>query len=121
MSTAPKTTTENAQKLEAAYASVSDLYRGKTDDLYAACREMRKTTRVYEGDFIAKFLGVPTNAGLQTKPTYAVFQYQDVMNVLKDANTFTSGFILEGMGKVWDGLMILGMDGDAHRKVRSLL
>jgi len=53
---------------------------------------------------------------LQTRPTYAVFQYQDVMNVLKDANTFTSGFILEGMGKVWDGLMILGMDGEAHRK-----
>ncbi|AIJ48518.1 MULTISPECIES: cytochrome P450 [Comamonas] len=121
MNTTPKTTTENAQKLEAAYASVSDLYRGKTDDLYAACREMRKTTRVYEGDFIAKFLGVPTNAGLQTRPTYAVFQYQDVMNVLKDANTFTSGFILEGMGKVWDGLMILGMDGEAHRKVRALL
>lgn len=121
MNTTTKTTTENAQKLEAAYASVSDLYRGKTEDLYAACREMRKTTRVYEGDFIAKFLGVPTNAGLQTRPTYAVFQYQDVMNVLKDANTFTSGFILEGMGKVWDGLMILGMDGEAHRKVRALL
>jgi cytochrome P450 len=121
MNTPTKASTENAQKLEAAYASVSDLYRGKTDDLYAACREMRQTTRVYEGDFIAKFLGVPTNAGLQTKPTYAVFQYQDVMNVLKDANTFTSGFILEGMGKVWDGLMILGMDGEAHRKVRALL
>lgn len=116
-----KTNTENSQKLEAAYANVSDLYRGKTDDLYGACREMRQTTRVYEGDFIAKFLGVPTNAGLQTRPTYAVFQHQDVMNVLKDANTFTNGFILEGMGKVFDGLMILGMDGDAHRKLRTLL
>jgi len=69
MNTPAKASTENAQKLEAAYASVSDLYRGKTDDLYAACREMRQTTRVYEGDFIAKFLGVPTNAGLQTKPS----------------------------------------------------
>ncbi len=115
--------TENAKKLEAAYAGVSDLYRGKTDDLYSACREMRKTTRVYEGDYIAKFLGVPTNAGLQagTRPTFAVFQYQDVMNVLKDATNYTSGFILEGMGKVWDGLMILGMDGAAHRQVRNLL
>lgn len=115
--------TSNAEKLEQAYASVSDTYRGLTQDLYGACREMRRTTRVYEGDYIAKFLGVPTNAGLQagTKPTYAVFQYQDVMNVLKDANRYTSGFILEGMGKVWDGLMILGMDGEAHRKVRQLL
>lgn len=116
-------TPTNAEKLEQAYASVSDTYRGKTDDLYGACRDMRKTTRVYEGDFIAKFLGVPTNAGQQagTRPTYAIFQYQDVMNVLKDATNYTSGFILEGMGKVWDGLMILGMDGAAHRQVRALL
>lgn len=116
-------TSTNAQKLEQAYAAISETYRGKTDDIYAACAEMRRTTRVYEGDWIASFLGVPTNAGLQagTRPTYAVFQYQDVMNVLKDANTFTNGFILEGMGKVWDGLMILGMDGAAHRQVRALL
>lgn len=113
----------NAEKLEQAYASVSDTYRGLTEDLYGACRQMRETTPVYEGDYIAKFLGVPTNAGLQagTRPTYAVFKYQDVMNVLKDAKRFTSSFILEGMGKVWDGLMILGMDGEAHRHVRALL
>ena len=113
----------NAAKLEQAYAGVSNTYRGLTQDLYGACRDMRQTTRVYEGDFIAKFLGVPTNAGLQagTRPTYAVFQYQDVLNVLKDATNYTSGFILEGMGKVWDGLMILGMDGQAHRQVRNLL
>lgn len=119
----PAPAATNAEKLEQAYAGVSDTYRGKTDDLYAACAEMRRTTRVYEGDWIAKFLGVPTNAGQQagTRPTYAVFQYQDVMNVLKDATNYTNGFILEGMGKVWDGLMILGMDGPAHRQVRALL
>ena len=115
--------TTNTQKLEQAYASVSDTYRGKTDDLYGACNQMRRTTPVYEGDFIANFLGVPTNAGQQagTRPTFAVFKYADVMNVLKDATNYTSGFILEGMGKVWDGLMILGMDGPAHRQVRNLL
>lgn len=123
MSDTTTPTTSNAEKLEQAYAGVSDTYRGKTDDLYAACTEMRKTTRLYEGDWIAKFLGVPTNAGQQagTRPTYAVFQYADVMNVLKDATNYTNGFILEGMGKVWDGLMILGMDGPAHRQVRALL
>ncbi|UZG46055.1 cytochrome P450 [Caldimonas thermodepolymerans] len=113
----------HAEKLEQAYAAVSDTYRGKIDDIYAASAKMRKTTRVYEGDWIANFLGVPTNAGLQagTRPTFAVFQYQDVMNVLKDADTFTNGFILEGLGKVWDGIMILGMDGPVHRQLRALL
>jgi cytochrome P450 len=118
------TASTNTEKLEQAYASVSDTYRGLTDDLYGACREMRETTRVYEGDFIANFLGVPTNAGLQagTRPTYAVFQHQDVMAVMRDAATYTSGFIREGMGKTWgDGLMILAMDGEDHREVRALL
>lgn len=116
-------TTANVEKLEQAYASVSDTYKGKIDDLYGACREMRHSTPVYEGDFIAKFLGVPTNAGLQqgTRPTYAVFKHQDTMNVLRDAANYTNGFIAEGLGKVWDGLIILGMDGEAHRHVRQLL
>ena len=115
--------TTNVEKLEQAYASVSSTYRGNIADLYGACSEMRHSQPVYEGDFIAKFLGVPTNAGLQqgTKPTYAVFKHADVLSVLKDATNYTNGFIVEGLGKVWDGLIILGMDGPAHRQVRQLL
>lgn len=116
-------TKDSAKLVEEAYSSVSALYKGNVDDIFAACREMRETTPVYEGDFIAKFLNVPTNAGLQagTRPTYAIFKYQDIMAVLKDAANYTNGFILEGLGKVWDGLMILGMDGEEHRRVRALL
>ena len=110
------------QRLEAVYSSVSDTYKGSGDDLYALCREMRHRTPVYEGDFIGRF-GVPTNAGMQAKlrPTVALFRYQDIMSVLKDATNFTNGFIAEGLGAVFDGLIILAMDGDQHRKVRSLL
>lgn len=115
--------TDSAKLVEEAYSNVSTLYKGNIDDIFAACSEMREKSPVYEGDFIAKFLNVPTNAGLQagTRPTYAVFKYQDVMSILKDATHYTNGFILEGLGKVWDGLMILAMDGEAHRRVRALL
>jgi cytochrome P450 len=110
------------QKLESVYSSVSDTYKGSGEDLYALCRTMRHTQPVYEGNFIGRF-GVPTNAGMQavSRPTVALFRYHDIMSVLKDATNFTSGFIAEGLGAVFDGLIILAMDGDQHRKVRALL
>jgi cytochrome P450 len=110
------------QRLEAVYSSVSDTYKGSGEDIYALCREFRHTKPVYEGNFLARF-GVPTNAGMQavSRPTVALFRYQDIMNVLKDATNFTNGFIAEGLGAVFDGLIILAMDGDLHRNVRALL
>jgi cytochrome P450 len=124
--TAPTTAvpgaSENAQKLESVYASLTDAYKGTGADIYALCKEMRETHPVWEGDFIAKF-GVPTNAGMKMKerPTVALFKYQDIMAVLRDATRFTSGFIAEGLGAVFDGLIILAMDGEQHRNVRALL
>src|SRR5690606_14919286 len=96
-------------------------FRGTDVDLYALCREMRHKQPVYEGDFIAR-LGVPTNAkvGL-TVPTVALFRYPDVMMVLRDGENYTSGFIANGLGAAFDGLIILAMDGEEHRRVRSLL
>ena len=107
--------------LKTAYSVVSATYKGK-GDIHAACREMRAKAPIYVGDFIQQF-GVPTNAGMQqgTRPTFALFRYQDVMSVLKDATTFTNGFIAEGLGAFFDGLIILAMDGEQHRRVRALL
>jgi cytochrome P450 len=110
------------KRLEAVYSSVSDTYKGSGEDIYALCREFRHTKPVYEGNFIARF-GVPTNAGMQaaSRPTVALFRYQDIMSVLRDASNFTNGFIAEGLGAVFDGLIILAMDGELHRNVRALL
>ncbi len=107
--------------LETAYTAVSETYKGQ-GDIHAACREMRGKSPIFVGDFIKQF-GVPTNAGLQqgTRPTFALFRYKDVMSVLRDATTFTNGFIAEGLGAFFDGLIILAMDGEQHRRVRALL
>lgn len=107
--------------LETAYTAVSETYKGK-GDIHAACRAMRGKSPIYVGDFIKQF-GVPTNAGLKqgTRPTFALFGYKDVMNVLRDADTYTNGFIAEGLGAFFDGLIILAMDGEQHRRVRALL
>lgn len=108
--------------LEAAYHAVSDTFRGPDLDLQALCREMRHTQPVMQGDFVATRLGVPTNAGAKAAQcAVTLFKYQDVMAVMRDATTFTSGFIAEGLGAFFDGLIVLAMDGDAHRRARGLL
>lgn len=107
--------------LERAYSAVSDTYKG-TGDIHAACRQARAESPIFVGDFIRQF-GVPTNAGMQqgTRPTFALFRHQDVMAVLRDASSYTSGFIAEGLGAFFDGLIVLAMDGEQHRSVRALL
>ncbi|MCO1810532.1 cytochrome P450 [Pseudomonas aeruginosa] len=116
------TSAASALDLKNNYTAVSETYRGTDLDIHEVCREQLLKSPIYEGDFITQF-GVPTNAGIQqgTRPTFALFKYQDVMAVLRDGNTYTSGFIAEGLGAFFDGLVILAMDGEAHRKVRALL
>jgi cytochrome P450 len=116
-------TQHRSEKLEKAFAALSKNYRGLDVDLYAVSREKRQTTPVMEGDFMAS-LSVPTHAGQRHgHPTYAVFKYNDIKAVLQDAATFTSGFIAKGLGTFFggDGLIIIAMDGDQHRKARGLL
>lgn len=114
-------TVENEKTLESAFAGVADNYRGAEVDLYAIYREMRRSSPVIADNFMGR-LGVPSIAGLDAnRPTFTVFKYRDVMSVLRDAQNFTSGFIAEGLGAFFDGLILTGMDGDAHRRARALL
>ncbi|GAA7766929.1 cytochrome [Cupriavidus sp. SHE] len=114
-------TNAKATSLESAFAGVANNYRGADVDLHAVYRDMRRNTPVLESDFMAT-LGVPTIAGLDpNRPTFTLFRYQDVMTVLRDAANFTSGFIAEGLGAFFDGLILTGMDGEAHRRARALL
>ena len=112
---------EVEKSLESAFAGVADNYRGADVDLYAIYRDMRQNSPVLEGNFMGR-LGVPTIAGLDAnRPTFTLFKYNDVMAVLRDAKNFTSGFIAEGLGAFFDGLILTGMDADVHRSARSLL
>lgn len=91
--------------LEAAYHAVSDTYRGADVDLHGMCAEMRRTNPVMPGDFVAEHLKVPTNAGAKAaKCVVTLFDYKNVMAIMRDAETFTNGFISEGLGAFFDGL-----------------
>lgn len=107
--------------LENAYAGVAENYHGEDVDLHAIYREMRKNSPIIAENFMGK-LGVPNIAGLDpNRPTFTVFKHKESMAVLRDAANFTSGFIAEGLGSFFDGLILTGMDGDVHKKARALL
>lgn len=107
--------------LESAYSGVADNYRGEDVDLHAIYRDMRRNSPIIAENFMGR-LGVPNIAGLDAnRPTFTVFKYKEVMAVLRDAASYTSGFIAEGLGSFFDGLILTGMDGEAHKKARALL
>ncbi|QUE77310.1 MULTISPECIES: cytochrome P450 [Pseudomonadaceae] len=113
--------TQARDNLGKAFADVASNYRGSDVDLHAVYREMRMNSPVLEENFMAR-LGVPTIAGLDaSRPTFTLFKYDDVMAVMRDASNFTSGFIAEGLGAFFDGLILTAMDGDAHKNIRNLL
>ena len=112
----------NELDIEQAYHAVSDTYLGSAVDIHGLCRDKRINDPVMRGDFVDSYLGVPTNAGAKAaKCVVTLFKHKDVMAVLRDAETFTNGFIAEGLGAFFDGLIVLAMDGEQHRRTRALL
>lgn len=108
--------------IEAAYHAVTDTYLGTDADIHGLCRDKRRNEPVMLGDFVDTYLKVPTNAGAKApKSVLTLFRHKDVMAVMRDADTFTNGFIAEGLGAFFDGLIILAMDGEQHRRTRALL
>jgi cytochrome P450 len=112
---------QEQSNLEQVFANVASNYRGADIDLHAVYRDMRQNSPVLEENFMAR-LGVPSIAGLDVnRPTFTLFKYDDVMAVMRDHVNFTNGFIAEGLGSFFDGLILTAMDGEAHKNIRNLL
>jgi cytochrome P450 len=55
-------------------------------------------------------------------PVFFVYRYDDIARVLRDSDTFSSGHIIDLiMGPVMGEHIMLGMDGERHRRYRSLV
>jgi cytochrome P450 len=58
----------------------------------------------------------------EAAPVFFVYRYDDIARVLRDSETFSSGHIIELiMGPVMGEHIMLGMDGERHRRYRSLV
>ena len=55
-------------------------------------------------------------------PVFFVYRFEDIARVLRDSETFSSGHIIDMiMGPVMGEHIILGMDGERHRRYRALV
>ena len=55
-------------------------------------------------------------------PVFFIYQFEDIARVLRDSDTFSSGHIIDMiMGPVMGEHIILGMDGERHRRYRALV
>lgn len=114
--------TGSDERVSTDFSAVTDSFGGAIDDPFPLYAEMRRMHPVMEGDILRRF-GIPSQADFTDtgRPVYTLFKYTDVMEVLKDADTYTSGLLNEGLGQFLGGFVLTGMDGAEHRLARKLL
>lgn len=104
------------------FSAVSDMFGADIEDPHALYREYRKSQPVMQGDMLAKF-NVPSQADYSNlgRPVVTLFRYKDVLAVLRDPKTFTSGLLNEGLGQFLGGFLLTGMEDEKHAGIRNLL
>ena len=108
--------------IETDFAAITDNFGSDITDPFPLYAEMRRTQPVMEGDILAKW-GVPSQADYASKgrKVFTLFKYQDVMAVLRDAQTYTSGLLADGLGQFLGDFMVSAMDGETHKAARNVL
>ena len=106
-------TTEDVDPLEdePELAGLTQAGLGYIRDPYPEFARLREQSPVTRQE--AAFVGGP--------PSYVVYSHEGVTKVLRDADTYSSTIITEGMGQVWGPKIIVGMDEPDHRHHRALV
>ena len=92
-----------------------DAIAGDTRDPYPELAQARREHPVQALDSSA----MPHDEAF---PVFFVYRFEDIARVLRDSETFSSGHIIDMiMGPVMGEHIILGMDGERHRRYRALV
>ena len=84
---------------------------GYIRDPYPEFARLRKESPITRQE--SAFVGGP--------PSYVVYSHEGVTTVFRDAETYSSTIITEGMGQVWGPKIIVGMDEPDHHHHRALV
>src|SRR5262245_32157947 len=57
----------------------------------------------------------------ESKPVFMVYRYDEILEVLRENETFSSGIVTNVFGDVFGSSVMLGMDEPEHRRYRSLV
>ena len=96
------------------FGSFDDAVAGDVRDPYTELARMRRKEPVQRLDMS----GMPHEA---SKPVFMVYRYDEIAEVLRDHETFSSGIIVSIFGDVFGKHVMLGMDEPEHRRYRSLV
>ncbi len=105
----------DADDAEEEFGLFDDAVAGDTRDPYPELAQARRDTPV-------QCLDSSLMPHEDAASVFFLYRYDDVATVLRDGDTFSSGHIIDLiMGPVMGEHIMLGMDGDRHRRYRALV
>jgi cytochrome P450 len=96
------------------FGSFDDVVSGDVRDPYTELARLRREEPVQRIDMS----GMPHE---ESKPVFIVYRYEEVQQMLRDNETFSSAIIIDAFGDVLGRHVMLGMDEPEHGRHRSLV
>jgi cytochrome P450 len=96
------------------FGSFDDAVSGDVRDPYTELARLRREEPVQRIDMSAM-------PGEEGKPVFMVYRYEEVQQMLRDNETFSSAIIIAAFGDVLGQHVMLGMDEPEHGRHRSLV
>jgi cytochrome P450 len=96
------------------FGSFDDAVSGDVRDPYTELARLRREEPVQRIDMS----GMPGEEG---KPVFIVYRFEEVQQMLRDNETFSSAIIIDAFGDVFGKHVMLGMDEPEHNRHRALV
>ncbi len=96
------------------FGAFDDVVSGDVRDPYTEMARLRREEPVQRIDFS----GMPHE---ESKPVFMVYRHEEVQQMLRDNETFSSAIIIDAFGDVLGKHVMLGMDEPEHGRHRSLV
>ena len=96
------------------FGSFDDVVSGDVRDPYTELARLRRDEPVQRIDIS----GMPGEEG---KPVFMVYRHEEVVQMLRDNDTFSSAIIIAAFGDVFGEHVMLGMDEPEHGRHRALV
>jgi cytochrome P450 len=96
------------------FGSFDAVVAGDVRDPYSELAQARRREPVHRLDTS----GMPHD---ESKPVFMVYRYDEIVQVLRDNETFSSAIVMSFFGDVFGKYVMLGMDEPEHRRYRSLV
>jgi cytochrome P450 len=96
------------------FGAFDDAVSGDVRDPYTGLATMRRLGPVQRLDTS----GMPHE---ESKPVFMVYRYDEILEMLRENETYSSSIIINVFGDVFGQQVMLGMDEPEHRRYRSLV